>query len=291
MKLLILGANGMIGHRLLLEVRSQFNSGYGLIRRKKSDYIGCSLFDDDIIDQTDVSDWRVLESVLDVLRPDVIVNAIGVTIRREEMLNFKTALEINSFLPQRLSKWAQRNSSRLIHFSTDCVFGGEAGSYDEMSNPSAADNYGRSKFLGEVVGENSLTLRFSCIGRELETHSELLDWFLAQRGKRIKGYSRAMYSGVTSMVIAKEVCRIIKDFPKLQGLYQISSEPISKYDLLCLAKNHFKLDVDIEKFDNYVSDKTLLCEKYKNATGYKQASWDEMMRELSSDHRIAYKNF
>ena len=134
-------------------------------------------------------------------------------------------------------------------------------------------------------------MRFSCIGRELHSHTELLDWFLSQKGKSIKGYSNAIYSGLTSNVIAKEVCRIIKDFPTLEGIFQLSSEPISKYDLLCLAKSSFKIDIEIEKFESYTTDKTLICDKYKKATGFKSASWKEMMEEISSDSRIVYKNF
>lgn len=291
MRVLIFGATGMIGHRVWLSAREKWGSEvFGVVRRSFAEQ-GCGgLFDQNILRITNATDWGEAEKILSTIKPNVIVNALGVTVRKIEITDMETALTVNSFFPRRLLKWAQQNNSRVIHFSTDCVFDGVQGNYLEVSQPSAKDNYGKTKFLGEIEGSNALTLRFSCIGRELDSHTELLDWFLGQRGKTIKGYSRAMYSGVTTSVIAQEVCRVISDFPKLEGLFQLSSSPISKYDLLCLAKEYFKMDVEIEKFDNYVSDKTLICDKYKKATGFKVATWNEMMKEISSDQRIAYKN-
>lgn len=292
MKIMIFGANGMIGHRVLSALRShQDLDVYGVIRKESSNYKNYNLFNQNIYEKIEVMNWSQVEKILENLKPDIIVNALGITIRKQEIADLELALNINSFFPKRLQRWAQGNNARVIQLSTDCVFDGASGQYLETSQTSAIDNYGRSKYLGELEGENALTLRFSCIGRELDAHTELLDWFLFQKSKSIKGYSNAMYSGLTSTVIAKEICRIIREFPNLNGIYQLSSDPISKYDLLCLAKTHFKLDVEIEKFDNYVSDKTLNCDKYKKATGFKPASWDEMMRELASDQRITYKTF
>lgn len=291
MKILILGANGMIGHRVLLEARSQFgNQVYGLIRRSKTEFNDYKFLQDDIYDQVDVRDWVKVERLLNELNPDVVVNAIGLTIRREEVADINVAIELNSFFPQKLSKWAQQKPERrLIHFSTDCVFGGQLGAYTECSYPSAVDNYGRTKFLGEVSGDSSLTLRFSCIGQELDIRSELLEWFLAQRGGKVKGFTNAMYSGVTTLVVARETCRMIKDFKSLSGLFQISSRPISKYDLLVLANDSFQNKTDIIPFDDYSSNKTLVCEKYSKATGYSMIDWKEMMNELAADKKIIYK--
>lgn len=288
MKILILGVDGMVGHRIWLETNSLWGkSVFGTLRKPNT----FNLFNENVFDNFDVSEWDKVEALLNNIKPDFIINAVGITIRKPEMSDFNKALAINSFFPRRLLKWAQAHDSRVIHFSTDCVFDGGVGHYLETSQPTAKDNYGVTKFLGEIEGQRALTLRFSCIGRELHSHTELLDWFLSQKGKTIKGYSNAIYSGLTSNVIAKEVCRIIKDHPNLEGIFQLSSEPISKYDLLCLAKNSFKIDVEIEKFENYTSDKTLICDKYKKATSFKPASWKEMMEEISNDSRIAYKNF
>lgn len=292
MKILIFGANGMIGHQVWQEAKKRWQENvFGVLRRYKKDFNVENLFNHNIYENLDLTEWPRVETLLDQLKPDVIVNAAGITIRKDEIKDLPRALEINSFFPRRILKWAQLNNSRVIHLSTDCVFDGSSGNYREFSQPSAKDNYGKSKFLGEIEGSNAVTLRFSCIGRELDSHTELLDWFLSQRGKKIQGFANAKYSGLTNIVIAKEICRIITDYPKLEGVFQLSSTAISKYDLLCLAKSYYKLDVEIEKNDNYVSDKTLLHDKYKISTGFIAPSWLEMMKELASDNRINYRKY
>lgn len=290
MKVIILGAAGMIGHRIWVELKDlNEHQVFGLIRKNKKQYSNYEIFDERIFDGVDVEDWNNVEEILKNNKPDYIINAIGITIRKNEINNLDKALEINSFFPRRLLKWAQENNAHVIHLSTDCVFDGSSGNYYETSQPSAKDTYGKTKFLGEIEGKNATTLRFSCIGRELESHTELLDWFLSQKGKKIKGYTNAMYSGVTTLVVANEIKKIIQKSLKLEGVFQISSQPISKYNLLCLARDNFQLDVEIEKFDNYVSDKTLVCDKFKSATGFKPIPWSEMMKEIVLDTKIKYK--
>lgn len=282
----------MIGHRIWLEAKNLKGAEvYGVIRKPKFHFEKFNLFTENVFDGIDVADWQRVEQVLAKIKPDFIVNAIGITIRKPELSDIAKSLEINSFFPRKLLKWAQENNSHVIHLSTDCVFDGSSGNYYETSQPSAKDTYGKTKFLGEIEGKNATTLRFSCIGRELGSHTELLDWFLSQKGKKIKGYSNAMYSGVTTLVVANEIKKIIQNGLKLEGVFQISSKPISKYDLLCLARDNFQLDVEIEKFDNYVSDKTLICDKYKKATGFEPLSWAEMMSEIVQDRKIKYKEF
>lgn len=292
MRVLILGAAGMIGHRVWLEARKEWGSNvFGVVRKSKEVYGRYEIFDKNIYDLQDVSNWASLEKILEEVRPDWIINAIGITIRKPEVTNLDAVLEINSFLPHRLVKWAQRNSAKVIHFSTDCVFNGNAGKYSESSNPTATDNYGKTKFLGEITDASGLTLRFSCIGRELESHTELLDWFLFQEAKTVKGFKNAIYSGVTTHVVASEVVKIIKYHPELNGIFQLSSTPISKYDLLCLIKDEFKLDVDIQQSVDYVSDKSLNSHKYSLATGFSAPSWTEMLKSLRSDNSVVYKEF
>ena len=289
MKILVLGANGMIGHRVILELRKYFGDQvYGLIRRSRSDFNTTEMLQTNIFEKIDIVNWNDFSRLLSDLSPNIVINAIGVTIRRPEIQDLSYALEVNSFFPQRLAKWAQYNNSKLIHFSTDCIFSGESGNYTELSNPSASDVYGRTKFLGEVDGPNCLTLRFSCIGQELDTRSELLEWFLSQDNSSIKGFTNVLYSGVSSIVVSKEVCRIIQEYKSLTGIYQISSFPISKYDLLNLAKKHFNKNIQIEPYDQYVSNKILLNNKYSQDTGFTPTSWEVMMAELANDREIIY---
>ena len=290
MRILIFGAAGMIGHRIWLEALNLKEvEVFGVIRKPRSHYKRFDIFTDKILDQIDISDWQSVELLLEKIRPDVIVNAIGITIRKPEINDLEKSLSTNSFFPRRLLKWGQRSSSRVIHLSTDCVFDGSSGHYEETSQPSAKDTYGKTKFLGEIEGENALTLRFSCIGRELDSHTELLEWFLAQNGKEVKGFGKAIYSGVTTQVVAKEVIRIIEKFPELNGLFQLSSSPISKYDLLCLIQEKYGTTAKITRNDEFVADKTLVCDKYTKATGFKVQAWSEMIEDLLSDTRVDYK--
>ncbi len=290
MKILIFGASGMIGHRIWLESQNIKEAHvFGVIRKPKSHFEKFNIYNENIIDEIDVSHWEKVEEILNKINPDVIVNAIGITIRKPEMNDFATGIDINSFFPKRLLKWGQAHATRVIHLSTDCVFDGSSGKYTETSQPTAKDNYGKTKFLGEIDGENALTLRFSCIGRELDSHTELLEWFLAQEGKEIKGFGKVIYSGVTTHIVAREVARVISNFPALSGIFQLSSTPISKYDLLCLIQKVYGTHVKITRSDDYIADKSLVCEKYVKATGYKPQNWDEMINELHSDKRVNYK--
>ncbi len=289
MKILIFGTAGMIGHRVWMEAnQNPQHSTYGIIRKSITHYSKFNIFNENIFDNVDVSNWESVEQILNQVKPDCIINALGITIRKKEIEDIQKALEINSFFPRRLLKWAQANNSRVIHLSTDCVFDGSSGQYLEISQPSAQDHYGKTKFLGEIEGDRALTLRFSCIGRELESHTELLDWFLSQAGKKIKGYRRAIYSGVTTHVVAREVIRMVENFPNLNGVFQLSSSPISKYDLLHLIQETYKIQVEIEPFDGYLADKSLVCEKFKNATGFIPMTWEEMIKELYQDKKINY---
>lgn len=290
MKILIFGAAGMIGHRIWLEAQNiKGASVYGVIRKPKSHYQKFNLFNENVFDGIDVSDWQSVEQILTKIKPDFIVNAVGITIRKPEMSDITKSLEINSFFPRKLLKWAQQNEARVIHLSTDCVFDGSSGKYTETSQPSAKDNYGKTKFLGEIEGEKALTLRFSCIGRELDSHTELLEWFLSQEGKDINGFGKVTYTGVTTHVVAKEVANVMANFPQLSGTFQLSSSPISKYDLLCLIQKKYGTHVNIARSDDYVADKSLVCDKYVKATGFKPQSWETMIEELHSDSRVNYK--
>jgi dTDP-4-dehydrorhamnose reductase len=247
MSVLVLGISGMIGHRVWVEAQKCFGeNAYGLMRKDRAKLQNPKLLSTNILDNIDVSDWQKVESVLNEIQPKYVVNALGITLRKPEIKNIHQALLINSLFPRRLHKWVQERNSKLIQISTDCVFDGKSELYTETSRPNATDIYGQTKFLGEVDGSNSVTLRFSCIGRELDSHTELLDWFLSQK-EGVTGYSKVMYSGVTTHVVAREICRVISDYPKMEGLFHISGQPISKYDLLILINKISKKNLQISK--------------------------------------------
>jgi dTDP-4-dehydrorhamnose reductase len=190
---------------------------------------------------------------------------------------------INALLPHRLAELAGSWHGRLIHFSTDCVFSGARGNYTEEDESDARDLYGRSKFLGETVGPNALTLRTSMIGRELTGHRSLLDWLHAQRGHTIRGYRRVIYSGVTTNHLADVVTDIIRNHSDLNGLYQVASRPISKYDLLCMLSDAHRLNVGITPDSAEQSDRSMSGEKLYHAIGYRAPSWPELIHQLSID--------
>jgi len=294
-RILILGANGMIGHKMYQVLSHKFSDVWALSRKNMDIEPYGTLFDSSkYVKCNDLSDFEEVQNILNSINPDVIINAVGVTIRRgiNDLLSY--SVKVNSALPHFLGEWVYgKNSKRLIHFSTDCVFSGKSGSYLESTIPDAYDYYGRTKGLGEVIAPQCLTLRGSMIGRELEYHTELLEWFLSQEGKKIKGFSNALYSGITTIQMAEYVSKIISEFPEMSGLYNVSSIPISKFDLLQLFKKEFQIDVEIENDSNYTSKKDLISERFYQDLDIATPSWNELVNKLKEDsilNKANYKN-
>lgn len=293
MKILVIGGAGMLGHQCFLKLRKSFGiEQVGCtLRKNRAHYAKLDLFSTGpVFDGLDVSSFGNLENCLNTFQPQVIVNCIGLTLRKPEMADYDKALEINAMLPHRLALWGLNHKARVIHFSTDCVFDGGTGGYTELHIPTAKDHYGKTKFLGEISYPNSLTLRLSIVGRELEGKTELIEWFLSQKGKTVGGYSEVLYSGLTTNYVADEVIRLIRHFPQLSGLYQASSEPISKYDLLNIVNRTYDTKTFIEKNDKYKSNKVLLCDKYQKATGFQKPSWTHMIEKMKEEESVNYGN-
>ena len=167
----------------------------------------------------------------------------------------------------------------MIHFSTDCVFSGLKGNYLENDFADANDIYGRSKFLGEISSEGNITIRTSFIGKELGTNRALLNWFLSQKEK-IKGYRNAIYSGLTTLEIAKVLDKYVIPNPDLQGLYHLSADNIDKYSLLSLLNKVYKKNLFIEEDLNIRIDRSLNSYKFRNETGYKPLQWEQAIEEM-----------
>lgn len=291
MKVLILGGAGMLGHQVFLKCKAEFgaaNVGCTL-RKKKSHYDQFEIFKDAIVfDELNVLEFSDVASVLEKFKPQYIINCIGLTLRKEELGNIEKCIEVNSMLPHKLAKWGQAHDCKVIHFSTDCVFDGKKGNYKETDIPDAGDLYGQSKFLGEISYSNSLTMRLSIVGRELEGKTELVEWFLSQAKKSIKGYSKAFYSGLTTNFVATEVVRVIKNFPNLNGTYQVSSEPINKFELLKIVNEVYQTQTDIQENAEYVADKTLNSDLYSEKTGFKKPSWKKMITDMKQEEKVSY---
>jgi dTDP-4-dehydrorhamnose reductase len=229
-------------------------------------------------------EYQKLEAVFHSIRPDIILNCVGITKRKKKINDPLLAISINSLFPHKLAQWAKIHGIRVIHFSTDCVFDGKTGNYTEESLTTAEDVYGRTKALGEIRYNHALTIRSSFIGRELFTNTELLEWFLSQSGKTIKGFTKAMYTGVSTIFMSKVIGDIIEYHPELYGLRQLSIEqPISKYDLLCLARDAFNVNVEIIPDDTFEIRPTLNGSKLREELNLSIPTWREMMFELANE--------
>ena len=288
MRLLILGGNGMIGHKMYQVLNEDFPDTWVTLRQKLKFTKYSNFFrKEKVIDGVDLTNFPMLKTLLDEISPDVIINAAGITIRRGVNDRLSRSILTNSVLPYFLGEWVQgKEGKRLIHFSTDCVFTGNKGSYSDDSIPDAFDNYGRTKALGEVKLSQTLTLRGSMIGRELDYNTELLEWFLSQNGNVIKGFTNVVYSGITTLRMAKYVRKIIYYFPYMSGVYNVSSLTISKYDLLNLFKEVFNTKVDIIKDDSYVSRKDLISNNFFNEIQEVSPIWQDLIIELYNDSRL-----
>jgi len=192
-------------------------------------------------------------------------------------------VRINSLYPHVLHRLCRARGVRLVHVSTDCVFSGRKGAYRESDPSDAEDVYGRSKFLGEVAGPGAVTLRTSIIGRELSVERGLVEWFLSQRGRKVKGFTKAVFSGLTTLELSKVIRRVLADWVELEGLYHVAAEPVTKFDLLKLIRDVYRLDVEIEPDDSLACDRSLDGSRFREATGYVAPSWPEMIRAMAED--------
>lgn len=282
-RVLVIGGAGMLGHKLVQTLQKQFEV-YSLVRTWKSLYQEYQIFDRErTITGIDMSDNDALIAALGRIKPDVMVNCVGIIKQLPTAKDPIVSITVNSLLPHRLAALARLLGSRFFHISTDCVFDGVKGGYTEDDNSNATDLYGRSKHLGEVNQDGALTLRTSIIGRELCTASGLVEWFLSQRGKQIKGFKRAIYTGLTTLQLARVIADLIEHHPVLSGLYQVASAPINKFDLLELVREQMKIDIDMRPDEQFVLDRSLNGQRFEKATGIQIPAWSTMIADMCSD--------
>jgi dTDP-4-dehydrorhamnose reductase len=269
----------MLGHRLCRHLRGEHDVKVTL-RQPLSAYAQLGLFDsDNAYAEVDALVFDTVGRAVRAHAPQAIVNAIGIVKQRPDSYDAVTSIEVNSLLPHRLAMLCRQAGSRLIHISTDCVFAGTRGNYNEEHATDAEDLYGRSKLLGEVAEPPALTLRTSMIGRELTRKTGLLEWFLAQQGP-IKGYRRGVFSGFTTLEMARILEMLIVKFPDASGLYHVSSAPISKYDLLCLVRDKLGLATEIRPDYDFHCDRSLDSTRFRTRFAYQPPTWETMVNEL-----------
>ncbi|OGU15566.1 MAG: NAD(P)-dependent oxidoreductase [Geobacteraceae bacterium GWC2_53_11] len=271
----------MLGHTLFKKlITSTMYEVYGTARSVK---VLDRFFSEDehrrIRPFVDADNFDTVIRALGSVQPDIVINCIGLIKQLPIGHDPLTAITINAQLPHRISLICRAANARLIHISTDCVFDGLEGMYTESDSPSPADLYGRTKLLGETTYQHCITLRTSIIGHELKDKLGLVEWFLAQKYS-VRGYTRAIYSGFSTLELAKIIERYVLPNNDLSGLYHVSSEPISKYDLLCLVRERYCKEIEIEPYADFVCDRSLDSSRFRAATGYMPPTWEEMVTRM-----------
>lgn len=284
MRILVLGASGMLGNammRVLAQNGRHEVSGTarsGAVKRHFAPALA-----ERIITGVDVENADALARVFAQVRPQAVINCIGLVKQLAEADEPLLALPINSLLPHRLARLCELSGARLVHVSTDCVFTGRKGMYRESDEPDAQDLYGRSKLLGEVDYPHAITLRTSIIGHELESAHGLVGWFLAQQGS-VKGYTQAIFSGFPTCELARIVRDEVLPRPQLRGLYHVAAQPIAKFDLLQLVNAEYDKGLDIEPDDRVRINRSLDASRFQEATGYVAPSWPKLVAQMRAFH-------
>ncbi|MDA7512693.1 SDR family oxidoreductase [Verrucomicrobia bacterium] len=280
MKVLILGASGMLGHIIFKKFSKKYKT-IGTIRKTlDTSNITYDFNTDSIVENCDVTNLQATKNLIHQIKPNLIINCVGVVKQIKESSNPLISIAINSLWPHQLAHICKQIGAKCIHFSTDCVFSGKKGNYSEEHVSDAYDLYGRSKYLGELNYKHCITFRTSIIGKELCSKNGLLEWFLSQKNKTIKGFKNAIFSGFTTNEVANILFHIIDNHYDLCGIYHLSSTPISKHDLLHLVKDKFGWVGNIEPEHQVSCNRSLDSAKLKSLINYNFPTWENMINDL-----------
>ena len=283
MRILIVGVTGMLGsalHRVFAP--DDRHEVWGTLRDNAAKRHFPASSHAHLLAGVDISDADSLVGVLARIRPDVVINAVGVIKQLASAEDPLVVVPTNAIFPHRLAAFCALSGARMIHISTDCVFSGRGSNYAETAPSDAEDLYGKSKFIGEVHDQpHVITLRTSGVGHELTTRHGLIEWFLGAQGS-VRGFRNAIYTGLPWV----ELARVIRDFvmprPELHGLYHVSSDPINKYDLLQLVATAYGKTIEIVPDDALVIDRSLDSTRFRTETGYVPPSWPALIGTMHS---------
>lgn len=279
-KILVLGASGMLGNAVLRYFAEHTEHvAIGSVRTEGARGLLPLNVQDCVVSAGSVDDPDMLTRLIDRTQPSVVINCVGLVKQLADGNDPLSAIPINSILPHRLARLCSLVGARLVHLSTDCVFSGAKGMYLESDIPDAYDVYGRTKLLGEVDYPHAITLRTSIIGHELKGSSSLIGWFLAQSGS-VRGFSRAVFSGLPTVEIARIINEHVLPDPSLRGLFHLSADPIDKYQLLRLVGEIYGKDTDLVEDESLVIDRSLDSSRFRGATGFKPESWPVLVRRM-----------
>jgi dTDP-4-dehydrorhamnose reductase len=284
MKILVFGASGMLGNAMIRVLGEKADwQVYGTVRSESSKKFFHADIAKRLLSGVDVEQHDSLMQAFIQIRPDVVINCVGLIKQLADADDPLQAIPINALLPHRLARLCELSGARLVHMSTDCVFAGDKGGYIESDLSDANDLYGKSKFLGEVAYPHAITLRTSIIGHELQTNHGLVGWFLSQQ-VRCRGFTRAVFSGLPTVVLAQIIRDVVIPRADLFGVYHVAAQPIAKYDLLKLITEVYGKTIDIVPEDKLVIDRSLDAKRFKLATGYVAPEWPELIKLM-----FAYK--
>lgn len=285
MKIVILGANGLIGSSIFnyLSKNTQHKI-LGTVRSSNLFQLFHASTLEHLVSGIDIADIKNTEKFLRRFEPNIVINCAGLTKHRSEGDDPAQAIVANALFPHQLNNFCSTNSARLIHISSDCVFLGSRGNYVESDTPDADDLYGRTKALGEVSGPNAMTIRTSTIGHELSTNYGLLNWFLNQRNE-CQGFKKAYFSGLPTIELARVIAEYVIPAPHLNGLYHLAGDSISKFDLLKLIAAEYGKEIQITPEDKFSIDRSLNGRKFEDASGYKAPDWPALIKMMHHSYQ------
>ena len=280
LKVLVFGASGMLGSSMVRLISQSDNiEVFGTVRHCDTKFFKKFFSSAKIFDGIDINDSNQVERIFELVRPDVVINCIGLVKQLLDASGPKNGILLNALFPHSLASLSNSFGSRLIHISTDCVFDGSSGNYSEGDTPNSTDHYGLSKLLGEVTYGNHLTIRTSIIGHEINSKNGLLEWFLAQK-QPIQGFTKAIFSGFPTVELSTIIQDVIIPNQHLKGLFHISAAPISKYDLLNLIGEVYGHKISIKPSDELAIDRSLNSSLFKKSTGYTAPSWKQLIKKM-----------
>jgi dTDP-4-dehydrorhamnose reductase len=280
-KILVLGATGLLGNAMFRSMSKASDVRVdGTIRHEAARGLFAPEHAAYLTVVEDIENPDELARLLDAARPDVVVNCIAVG--RPAPADPMRSISVYSVLPRRLSHLCRLAGARLIHIGSDGVFSGSRGSYTENDPSDADDIYGISKLLGEVTESHAITLRTSIIGHELQSGSGLLEWFLSQQGQ-CRCYTRAIFSGFPTIVLADLIRDVVIPRPDLHGLYHVATRPISKFDLLRLVAKRYGKTIELIPDDRPGPDLSLVADRFEQATGYVAPDWPTLVDLMYCD--------
>ena len=286
MKIMVLGASGMLGNAVVRVLSEKKDCEvFGTVRSGSANRFFAREIAGRMLTGVDVENHDALVNTFTRVRPDVVVNCVGLIKQLADADDPLLAIPINSLLPHRLARLCDLTGSRLVHMSTDCVFSGAKGGYREDDPSDAKDLYGKSKFLGEVNYPHAITLRTSIIGHELQSAHGLIGWFLSQQ-EQCRGFTKAIFSGFPTAVLAQIIRDVVIPRPELHGLYHVAARPISKYDLLSLVAKIYGKPIDIIPDDSLVIDRSLNADRFHAATGYVAPEWPELIKIMHGYYKF-----